>query len=179
MNLVNFTLCTSGFLGILGLFLTFESFQAEKFIRKFLRSQKASILLLAIGLFWFLFHHVQNLGEADFGEYKFIIGLVGVFIAVASYFFINDFLAVRAFCIILLFYSRLALDSAFLQEPQSRLFLVTVIYFIVMCAIYFGAWPYRLRDFLNWLYGNSKRSILLGVSFICYSLVLLGAALSY
>ena len=60
MNLVNFTLCTSGFLGILGLFLTFESFQAEKFIRKFLRSQKASILLLAIGLFWFLFHHVQN-----------------------------------------------------------------------------------------------------------------------
>jgi hypothetical protein len=179
MNLVYFTLCTSGFLGLLGLFLTFKSFKAEEVIRKFLRSQKASILLLAIGLFWFLFHHVQNLGEADFGEYKFIIGLIGVFIAVSSYFFINDFLAVRALCILLLFYSRLALDSAFLQEPQSRLFLVTVIYFIVMCAIYFGAWPYRLRDFLNWLYGNSKRSILLGVSFICYSLVLLGAALSY
>ena len=179
MNLVYFTLCTSGFLGLLGLFLTFKSFKAEEVIRKFLRSQKASILLLAIGLFWFLFHHVQNLGEADFGEYKFIIGLIGVFIAVSSYFFINDFLAVRALCILLLFYSRLALDSAFLQEPQSRLFLVTVIYFIVMCAIYFEAWPYRLRDFLNWLYGNSKRSILLGVSFICYSLVLLGAALSY
>ena len=179
MNLVYFTLCTSGFLELLGLFLTFKSFKAEEVIRKFLRSQKASILLLAIGLFWFLFHHVQNLGEADFGEYKFIIGLIGVFIAVSSYFFINDFLAVRALCILLLFYSRLALDSAFLQEPQSRLFLVTVIYFIVMCAIYFGAWPYRLRDFLNWLYGNSKRSILLGVSFICYSLVLLGAALSY
>lgn len=179
MNLVYFTLCTSGFLGLLGLFLTFKSFKAEEVIRKFLRSQKASILLLAIGLFWFLFHHVQNLGEADFGEYKFIIGLIGVFIAVSSYFFINDFLAVRALCILLLFYSRLALDSAFLQEPQSRLFLVTVIYFIVMCAIYFGAWPYRLRDLLNWLYGNSKRSILLGVSFICYSLVLLGVALSY
>ena len=179
MNLVYFTLCTSGFLGLLGLFLTFKSVKAEEVIRKFLRSQKASILLLAIGLFWFLFHHVQNLGEADFGEYKFIIGLIGVFIAVSSYIFINDFLAVRALCILLLFYSRLALDSAFLQEPQSRLFLVTVIYFIVMCAIYFGAWPYRLRDFLNWLYGNSKRSILLGVSFICYSLVLLGAALSY
>jgi hypothetical protein len=179
MNLVNFTLLTSGVLGLLGLFLTFESFKAEKFIRKFLRSQKASILLLAIGLFWFLFHHVQNLGEADFGEYKFIIGLIGVFIAVSSYFFINDFLAVRALCIILLFYSRLVLDSAFLQEPQSRLFLVSIIYFIILCAIYFGAWPYRLRDFLNWLYDNSKRSILLGVSFICYSLVLLGVAFSY
>ena len=73
MSLFSFTLITSGVLGLLGLFLTFESFKAEKYIRKFLRSQKASILLLAIGLSWFLFHHVQNLGEADFGEYKFIM----------------------------------------------------------------------------------------------------------
>ena len=179
MNLFHFTLSTSAILGVVGLFLTLKSNKTEKFIRESLRSSNTSIFLLAIGLFWFLFHHVQNLGEADFGEYKFIIGLIGVFIAVASYFFINDFLAVRAFCIILLFYSRTVLDSAFLQEPQARLFLVSIIYLLVVCALYFGAWPYRMRDFLNWLYGNSKRVTSLGVSLILYSIILGIVAFSY
>ena len=179
MNLFHFTVSTSVILGIAGLSLIFKSNKTENFIRGSLRSSKASILLLAMGLFWFLFHHVQNLGEADFGEYKFIIGLIGIFIAVASYFFINDFLAVRALCIILLFYSRAVLDSAFLQEPQARLFLVSFIYLVVVCSLYFGAWPHRMRDFINWLYTNSKRVNFMGLLLLLYSIILSIVALSY
>ena len=54
-------------LSFVGLVLTINSSRTEKIIRELIRSNKAAIFLLSIGLFWFLYHHVQNLGEADFG----------------------------------------------------------------------------------------------------------------
>jgi hypothetical protein len=179
MTLYSFTLLTSLFLGVLGFLFIYKHSLTESTVKGILRSQKAAVILLTIDLIWFLKQHVNNLGEADFGEYKLIIGLIGCCIAVASYFLINDFLAVRAQCILLLFYSREALDSAFLQEPQSRLFLVSVIYIIIIACLYFGAWPYRLRDFLNWLYTESIRSKILGSVLFIYSFILLGVAYSY
>ena len=74
-------------------------------VQKFPRSQKLSILLLALGLGWFLHRHVQNLSNADFGEYKVLIGGLASAVAVLSYLFVKDFLAVRALCILALFYS--------------------------------------------------------------------------
>ncbi len=179
MNLFFFTFTTSVLLLLVGLVLISKSSKIEEIIRTLIRSDMCAVIFLIIGLFWFLSHHVQNLGEADFGEYKFMIGVIGVFIAVASYFFINDFLAVRAASIIILFYSRLALDAAFLQEPQSRLFLVSIIYLMIFAALYFGAWPYRMRDSLDWLYQNAKRSKTLGFSLIVYSFVLAGVSFTY
>ena len=69
-----------------------------------------------------------QLSEADFGEYRLYIGGIAIFIGVSSYVYVRDFLAVRALCILVLFYSREVLDAAFLQEPVTRLFLVSIIY---------------------------------------------------
>ena len=179
MNLYIFTISTACLLGFIGLAFLSTPKRTQTLISGLLRSQKAAICLLVMSLIWFLYEHVQNLGEADFGDYKFIIGLIGVCVAVSSYFFINDFLSVRAFCILLLFYSREALDSAFLQEPQTRLFLVSIIYLIIIASLYFGAWPYRMRDFLKWLYNNSKRPPFLGFSFMVYGFVLFGISFTY
>ena len=179
MTLYSFTLTTSLLTGLLGFLFIYKTNLTEITFKGFLRSQKAAVFLLTIDLIWFLKQHVNNLGEADFGEYKLIIGLIGFCIAVASYFLINDFLAVRAQCIFFLFYSREALDSAFLQEPQARLFFVTFIYLIIVVCLYFGAWPYRLRDFLNWLYAKGMRPKILGTALFIYSLILLGVAYSY
>ena len=179
MNLTLYTVLTGIIACFSGCILIINSIKVECLLKELLRSNKASIILLSIGLFWFQYHHVRNLGEADLGEYKLIIGLIGIFIAVASYFYINDFLSVRAFCIIMLFYAREALDSAFLQEPTARLFLVSAIYAIIVACLYFGAWPYRTRELLLWLFRERIRSIVLGYAFLFYGLLLVGVAITY
>ena len=179
MNLTLYTVITGIIACFSGCILIINSIKVKCLLKELLRSNKASITLLSIGLFWFQYHHVRNLGEADFGEYKLIIGLIAIFIAIASYFYINDFLSVRAFCIIMLFYAREALDSAFLQEPTARLFLVSAIYAIIVACLYFGAWPYRTRELLLWLFRERIRSMVLGYAFLFYGLLLVGVAITY
>jgi hypothetical protein len=178
MDLFFFTITTALLIGLLGVFF-FLFRNKNNQLSTLLRSPKATILLLGISLFWFLYRHVQSLGDADFGEYKVTIGLIAVFIAVSSYFLINDFLAVRSICILLLFYAREVLDSAFLQEPTTRLFLVSVVYFMIVLSIYFGTYPYRLRDFLKWLYNKSNRPIFLGSTLVICSIILLWVSFTY
>jgi len=179
MDLGQFTLTTSFLLVFLGFLFTNKSNKIEFLIKNFPRSKVSAVFLLCIGIFWFLFRHVNNLGEADFGEYKVTIGVIGILVVVASFFFIFDFLAVRALCIVILFYSREVLDAAFLQEPISRLFLVSIIYFFIVVSLYFGAWPYRLRDFLNWLFKNYKYRFLFGSFFLTYSVILVIVRFTY
>ena len=177
MSLTFYTVITAILLLILGTVNLSKSTIIKKIVLNLPRSNKAAVIMISIGLFWFLYQHVNNLGEADFGDYKFIISLIACFIAIGSYFFINDFLSVRAICI-LYFFSREVLDAAFLQEPQSRLFLVSVIYLIIIASLYFGAWPFRMRDFLSWLYSNKKRPQFFGYSLI-YAILLLAVAFTY
>lgn len=129
----------------------------------FARSNKWSVVLLTISLAWFILRYVKNLSEADFGNHKIIIGSVAVFIYFGSFALVKDFLAVRALCILCLFYSREVLDAAFLQDSSSRLFLVSITYVIVIIALYFGAWPYRTRDFFTWLGFKKKRTEILSL----------------
>ena len=89
----------------------------------------------------------------------------------------KDFLAVRSLSILCLFYAREVLDSAWLQDPPARLFLVTITYILIVSALYFGAWPYRFRDFFEWLAENSKRVQILSVLLSIIGLTML--ALSF
>ena len=81
--------------------------------------------------------------------------------------------------ILFLFYSREALDAAFMQEPESRLFMVSIVYIGIAIALYLGAWPYRLRDFLNWLYVSGNRPRILGMSMAAYGILLGALAFGY
>ena len=121
----------------------------------------------------------MHLSEADFGEYRWYIGGIAIFIGVSSYVYARDFLAVRALCILVLFYSREVLDAAFLQEPVTRLFLVSVIYLLVVAALYFGAWPYKMRDFLDWLFRQVGQAGTFGWTMLGCAFVLLGLSFSY
>ena len=179
MNLFEATILTAVFLLVAGTALAVDRSSLNSLIRKFPRSQKLSILFLSIGMAWFVFRHVKNLSDADFGEYRFFIGVIALLICVFSYVFVRDFLAVRALCILCLFYSREALDAAFLQEPNTRLFLVSIIYLLVVASLYFGAWPYRMRDFLNWLFGKPSRSSKFGFAIVACGLVLFGLSFTY
>ena len=173
MSLFQYSLVTSLLLLTFGLTMWIRRSSICNDMLVFARSNKASALLLTISLAWFLFRYVQNLSEADFGNYKLIIGMVAVFIYFGSFALVKDFLSVRSLSILCLFYAREVLDSAWLQDPPSRLLLVTTIYVIIVLALYFGAWPYRFRDFFEWLNIQEKRVKILATTITCISLALL------
>jgi len=173
MSLFQYSLVTSLLLLTFGLTMWIRRSSICNDMLVFARSNKASALLLTISLAWFLFRYVQNLTEADFGNYKLIIGMVAVFIYFGSFALVKDFLSVRSLSILCLFYAREVLDSAWLQDPPSRLLLVTAIYVIIVLALYFGAWPYRFRDFFEWLNIQEKRVKILATTITCIGLALL------
>ena len=66
-----------------------------------------------------------------------------------------------------------------MQEPQSRLFLVSFVYLMITLTLYVGASPYRMRDFNNWLFDSQNRPRLLGGLLGGYGLLLAGVAFNY
>ena len=145
----------------------------------FPRSELCSYWLVGIATVWFLWRHVAFLSEADFGNYKVLIGAVTIGTAGLSFVFAADFLAVRGLAMVILLWSREVLNSAFLHEVGSRLFLVSIVYILIVLSIYFGAWPYKLRDFIEWLNRKTARITILAWVFNLAGLAIIALAFTF
>ena len=146
---------------------------------RFLRSQTAAYATFGPGAVWFLYE-ITQLGQADFGAYK--IPLLVIFGAVAflSFSRVNEFLSVRGLSVLILMGAGVMLDAAFgLYEIPQRLFLVSAIYALILVALYLGAWPYRLRDFFNWLWEKGLRPRVLGAALAGYGALLMIVSFTY
>lgn len=178
MTLFQATIVTGIFLIALGGHYLWHGSRTAKSTKAFPRSQTAAFLLLGTAAAWFLYK-VLHLGPADFGQYKHLLFLLFLITAVGSFFFVPDFLAVRGLAALALLTSGLILDAAYMQEPQTRLFLVTFIYLVIVLSLYLGASPYRLRDFFDWLYKEELRPRVMGGALAAYGGLLIGVALTY
>jgi hypothetical protein len=176
MSLFQFSILTSILLTTVGMLSWVKQPRVCSAMLAFARSNRIAVFFMTTSLGWFLVCYVQNLSEADFGNYKLIIGLVAVFIYFGSFALVKDFLAVRSLSIICLFYSREVLDSAWLQDSPGRLLLVTITYVIIVAALYFGAWPFRFRDLFIWLDKNDYLVKLIAISFSAVGLILLAVS---
>jgi hypothetical protein len=121
----------------------------------------------------------MHLGPADFGQYRHLLFLVFLTVAVGSFFYVPDFLAVRGLSALTLLTSGVLLDAAYMQNPQTRLFLVSFVYLLIVISLYLGANPYRLRDFFDWLYKKEFRPRAIGGALAAYGILLIGVALNY
>jgi hypothetical protein len=54
--------------------------------------------------------------------------------------------------------------------------MVSFVYLCIAIAIWLGAQPWRLRDFLSWVFARQARSRGLGALFVAYGAVLVAAA---
>jgi hypothetical protein len=144
----------------------------------FPRSEPAAYLCMGLASAWFL-AHVLTLSEADFGAYRHYLFLVFGAIAVLAFIHAREFLAVRGMAILVLLGANVVLDAAFMQAPASRLFLVAFVYLAILCALYLGMSPFRLRDFFSWLFATRGRSRLLGGALIGYGVLLNIVAFTY
>jgi hypothetical protein len=162
-----------------GIFFLRNKSSLSQEVMIWLRDGRVALVLMGLGSAWFL-NNVLNLREADFGDYKYHLFAFFGAVAVGSWFFARDFLGVRGGAILVLLLAELFLRSVFGHyEAPQRLVLVSGCYLAIVAALYFGALPYRLRDFFEWLLARSNRPRLCGAGFVVYGLALLLTAFSY
>lgn len=147
--------------------------------RAFPRSRRAAYLLFSVGSAWFLWR-VWHLSEADFGDYRLPLAAAFGTVAVLSFRLVPDFLAVRGLAIVVLLGARDLLAAAFMRwEHPQRLLLVVAVYAAIAAAIFLAAYPYRLRDFLGWLFARPGRPRAVGAIATAYGVALFVIALTY
>ena len=93
---------------------------------------------------------------------------------------VPDFLSVRGLCALMLLAATPLLDAAYMEwaKPQ-RLLMVSVVYAGIAAAIWLGAQPWRMRDWLNWLFIVPGRAKIAGGIAAGYGLLLCGVAFTY
>lgn len=148
-------------------------------LKAFPRSITATLFFFGGGAVWFLYL-VWHLSPADFGNYRTVLLIAFGTIAVLSFKFVPDFLAVRGAAILVLLGASPLLRAAYMEYDQpQRLLMVSAVYLAIVLAIYFGSVPYRMRDFFEWLFRTTARPRLLGACLLGYGALLTITAFTY
>ena len=141
-------------------------------IRAFPRATTTGNCVFGAGAAWFLYN-VWHLSNADFGEYRMLLFAGFGAVAVLAFKCVPDFLGVRGACAIVLLGAMPFLDAAYMEYDRPlRLFMVSIVYVAIALAIWLGAQPWRLRDFLGWLFARQGRSRGLGGFLVAYGFLL-------
>jgi len=182
LSLFTYTLLTALIFFVLGLLFLFGRPGWREAVCRFPRSDLAAYLTMGIGGGWFLYT-ISQLSPADelFGPATRSVLLVVFGITwIGSFFVVKDFLAVRGLAVLVLMCAATGLAKAFGEyEIPARLLLVSVLYVLIVIAIYLGVSPFRWRDFFNWLFADNRRNRLMGSVFTLCGILLAGAAFAY
>ena len=179
MSLLLATLIPGLILLLLGVPLLLNHSGFVAMLKAMPRSQVATYFFFGLGAVGFLYN-VWNLSPADFGDYRKPLFLAFAAIAVLSFKYVPDFLAVRGLCVLMLVGAAPLLEAAYMEyDRPQRLFMVTLVYLGIAFAIWLGAQPWRLRDFLTWLFQRPGRARTFGAVLAVYGLLLTGVAFTY
>ena len=179
MTLTIATLLPGLLLIALGLPLLMNSSAWTATLKRFPRSRRAAYVFFSAGAAWFLYA-IWHLSPADFGDYRGYLFIAFAAIAVLSFKCVPDFLAVRGLSALVLMAAMPFLDSAYMEyDKPQRLFMVTLVYVAIAFAIWLGAQPWRLRDFITWLVARPQRMRGVGAIAAGYGLLLAVLAFTY
>lgn len=181
MSLFLATLLPGLFLVLLGAVLCWNGEPVGAQAKALPRSRAAAWAFFGAAAIWFVWR-VSHLNEADlifFQTPKLLMIAFGL-LAVLSFIYAPDFLAVRGLTILMLLAAEPLLYAAYMEwtHPQ-RLLMVTAVYLGLVAAIYLAAYPFRLRDFFEWLFRTPGRPRLLGAIVLAYGLATSAAAFTY
>ena len=147
-------------------------------LKAFPRNEKIGIPLVIFCFAWgFIIWSCMDLGEFYKIERVVQIIIAGVCIGVVTQ--VREFLAVRALGFLLILAAAPILDSAFLQEPQSRLLLVALAYAGVVKGMFWIGIPYLMRDQIDWVLAKDVRYKGGAVAGAIYGALVLVCALAF
>jgi hypothetical protein len=145
------------------------------------RSQQAAWALFGLGALWFMWR-LSRAGEADLIFFQAPAPVMIAFgvLAVLAFIYTPDFLAVRGLAVLILLGAEPLLNAAYMEwEHPQRLLMVTAVYAALAAALYLAAYPYRLRDWFDWLFRTAARPRIVGGVILVYGLATAAAAFTY
>lgn len=157
-------------------------------LKKFPRSPLAGQVILGIGLAWFwLLVAPDGLGKLsalrmDLGEFnnaKPLLRLLVPAALVAVSFSVRDFLAVRALGLLGLMVAAPLLESAFLEDPGSRLLIPIFAYAMLTASLFCVGMPYLFRDAVTWVTATGSRWNAFSAAGLAYGLITLVCAVVF
>ncbi|CAM2878249.1 hypothetical protein [Rariglobus hedericola] len=181
MSLTLATLVTGLILLSLGALFLVSNSAIKSMFKAFPRSQIATVIFFGGGAAWFVYN-VANMSTADVIGFSTPTPFVFIFggLALAAFFYLPEFLAVRGLSVVTLVGSWPLLMSAYGRyEVPQRLLMVSALYVAILAALYLAVSPFRLRDFFDWLYRTPGRARILGGVLAAYGLLLAGVAFTY
>ncbi len=181
MSLFLATLLPGLFLALLGAALLWNNSLVGSTAKALPRSNRGAWLFFGAGAVWFIWR-CSHLNESDLIFFKTPVPVMIAFgvLAVLAFIYTPDFLAVRGLCVLMLLAAEPLLYAAYMEyEHPQRLLMVTAVYLGLALALYLAAAPYRLRDFLEWLFQQPARGRLLGTILLSYGLATAAAAFTY
>jgi hypothetical protein len=179
MSLFAATLLSGLILLFLGLPLLLDHSAGKAAIKAFPRSASAGYVVFGAAAAWFLYN-ILHLSNADFGEYRTLLFVAFAAVAVLAFRSVPDFLGVRGASALILVGASPFLGAAYMQYDRPlRLLMVGAVYLAIALAIWLGAQPWRLRDFLGWLFARSARYRGLGALLVAYGILLCGVSFTF
>jgi len=118
--------------------------------RAFPRARVESGILLAAAAVW-SFALVRQIDLGEFSNLRSLMLLAIVAGAILSWFYVEEFLAVRALGMLLLLAAEPLLEAAVLRNEPTRLLLVVLAYAWIIAGLFFVGMPYLLRDAVGWV----------------------------
>jgi len=185
MTLTLATLLTGLALVAIGTAFILPSTAVKSWLLNFPRSKTLAYVLFGGGSAWFLYR-IAHLSPADFGDYKRPLFVFFALVAIGSFKFVPDFLAVRGACILVLLAGSHLLAPGYMVWDYGeltdfgRIYLYKVAVFVALgLAIYLGASPFRVRDFLEWIYRKPGRARFVGGVIAAYGAGVAVVSLTY
>ncbi|AWI10497.1 hypothetical protein [Ereboglobus luteus] len=181
MSLFTATFLPGLFLIVIGVPLLVGNSLIATSLKAMPRSPLAAAVFWGAAAVWFLYV-VWHLSPADLVLFETPKPWVAFFgaVAVAAFYFVPDFLAIRGLSALTLLAAWEVLMGLFGEYDYSRrLFAVGFVYAAIVLAIYFGCVPYRARDIIQWLFVRVQRARALGAFLVAYGLLVAGIAFSY
>jgi hypothetical protein len=181
MSLFLATLLPGLFLTLLGAVLCWNGAPLASRAKALPRSRDAAWVFFGAAAVWFVWR-ISRLGEADliFFQTPTLLMVGFATLAVLSFIYTPDFLAVRGLSVLMLLVGEPLIYAAFMEwsHPWRRL-MVFAVYVGFAAALYLAAYPFKLRDFFEWLFRTPGRPRLAGAIVLAYGLATSAAAFTY
>ena len=179
----NFDLRTVGLVVGIGLVVThliaiIHAKEVKGWLRTFPRSKMMGMVLLGIATLW-AFWLVATMDLGEFTSYR---NFLMILVPAAGFLclqFVDDFLSVRAFGLLLLLLAEPLLEVAFLRPEASRLLLVVLAYGWIITGMFWIGMPYLMRNHVEWLLKSHGRWMTACLGGVIYGAAVILSALLF
>ena len=150
----------------------FKPEETKRWLQALPRDKALGVFFVTIAAAWF-YWLVKSMDVGEFSTWRERVLYAIPVIWFLTWYFVDEFLAVRGLGMLVLLGAEPLLESAFLRPETSRLFLVTLVYVWIAFSLFWIGMPFTLRDQIAWLTRSPQRWRLATFGGLAYGVVLL------